>query len=204
MLPSLLARPTALIAIHSVRSISYESAESIARLKRPARGGQNLTDRHRRLEKSLRGREAQLQQIEDLPGPSAGVKSQSPLKRSSLNTFRGFVVPEQPKPPSPDGTSYNFSSMVFRVLTLIRAECCMSGCAICVHDLYLDALSTYDESVLSLRSSLSALNIPESEWPSNIKSSGVESKKRSNVNIDAFVALERALREKNENNSGFS
>ena len=82
----------------------------------------------------------------------------------------------------------------------------MSGCAICVHDLYLDALSTYDESVSSLRSSLSALNIPEPEWPSDIKSTSIESneKKKSNASIDAFMALERALKEKKANGSGSS
>jgi Oxidoreductase-like protein, N-terminal len=74
----------------------------------------------------------------------------------------------------------------------------MSGCAICIHDLYLDALAAYHESVSSLRMSLSALDIPESEWPSNIQTSGVESKeeRKSDVNTDAFLALERSLREK--------
>ena len=73
----------------------------------------------------------------------------------------------------------------------------MSGCAICVHDLYLDALSTYDEAVSSLRTKLTALNIAESEWPSNIRTSTKE-KRTPNVSIDAFAALERALREKKE------
>jgi len=74
----------------------------------------------------------------------------------------------------------------------------MSGCAICVHDLYLDALAAYHESVSSLRSSLSALDIPESEWPSNIQTSGVKSKqeRKSDVSMDVFLALEKSLREK--------
>jgi hypothetical protein len=73
----------------------------------------------------------------------------------------------------------------------------MSGCAICVHDLYLDALSTYDEAVSSLRTKLTALNIAESEWPSNIRAST----KEKSVSIDAFMALEKALREKKEGSS---
>ncbi|KIM86849.1 hypothetical protein PILCRDRAFT_289755, partial [Piloderma croceum F 1598] len=172
-------RPVALVTARSVRHFSYENAESIARLKRPTRGGQNLTDRHRRLEKSLRGKEARLKQIDDLPRSSTFAQLSSVPKRPALNTFQGFVIPEQPKPPEPD-------------------ECCMSGCAICVHDLYLDALTTYHESVSSLRSSLSALDIPESEWPSNIQTSGFESKeeRKFDVNMDAFLALERSLREK--------
>jgi hypothetical protein len=78
----------------------------------------------------------------------------------------------------------------------------MSGCAICVHDLYLDALTAYDESVSSLRSSLSTLNIPEPEWPSNITSgSALEDGRKHNVSEDAFAALERALQEKKETDS---
>jgi len=168
------------------RSISCGSAESITRLK-TTRGGQNLTDRHRRLEKSLRGREAQLKQIDDLSSPSTIEQPPFRAKNQTSDIFRGFVVPEQPKPPTPD-------------------ECCMSGCAICVHDLFLDALATYDESVLSLRSSLAALNIPESEWPSRIRTSRVGSKEErpNNVSMDAFAALERALSEKKKTDSGNS
>ena len=95
----------ALIAAHAVRHFSHENAESIARWKRPTRGGQNLTDRHRRLEKSLRGKEARLKQIDDLPAPPTVVQPSSALKGPALNIFRGFVVPEQPKPPEPDGKS---------------------------------------------------------------------------------------------------
>lgn len=104
MLPSLLARPTAFIAAHAVRRYSYGSAESILRLKRPTRGGQNLTDRHRRLEKSLRGKEARLKQI-DLLTESSTVAKPPSLLRGSISTFREFVVPEEPKPPGPEGSA---------------------------------------------------------------------------------------------------
>src|ERR1700729_1476865 len=109
MLPSCLARPIILIASQGVRNISYESAESIARWKRPTRGGQNLTDRHRRLEKSLRGKQNRLKQIDDMPGSSTVVQQLSSVRRPTLNTFRGFVIPEEPKPPEPDGMSLSFT-----------------------------------------------------------------------------------------------
>jgi hypothetical protein len=98
-----------------VRYFFYDSAESIARLKRPTRGGQNLTDRHRRLEKSLRGKEARLKQIDDLPRSLTSAQPSSVPKRPALNTFQGFVIPEQPKPPEPDGTPMlnNYSSRTY-------------------------------------------------------------------------------------------
>jgi hypothetical protein len=82
----------------------------------------------------------------------------------------------------------------------------MSGCAICVHDLYIDALATYNESAASLRSSLSALNIPEFEWPSSIRTScvGAKEERLNNVSMDAFAALERSLKEKKQRYSGNS
>lgn len=78
----------------------------------------------------------------------------------------------------------------------------MSGCAICVHDLYQESLEAYDESVSSLRLSLSALGVPESEWPSNIKTTGAAAKEERNrdVSMDAFEEMEKALRRKNELN----
>jgi hypothetical protein len=123
MLQSLLARPTAFIASHAVRRYSYASAESISRLKRPTRGGQNLTDRHRRLENSLRGKEARLKQIDHLTESSTVVKH--PVRRSA-STFQDFVVPEEPKPPGPEGTAdfciqNNLSAYVY--LSVQSAAC---------------------------------------------------------------------------------
>jgi len=178
---SLLTPPIIAIAAKAVRRISYESPELITRLKRGVRGGQNLTDRHLRLEKSLRGKEARSKQTNDLPNFSTVVHSPSILQRPTL-TFRGFVVPEEPRPPEPD-------------------ECCMSGCAICVHDLYQDSLATYHESVASLRSSLAGLDIPESEWPSNIQTSAVGSAARKDVVMDVFAEMERNLRQKRQANA---
>ena len=73
----------------------------------------------------------------------------------------------------------------------------MSGCAICVHDLYQESLDAYNESISSLRASLSALSIPEAEWPADIQNNTIdreeEKKGRGNVSLNAFVEMERAL-----------
>ena len=73
----------------------------------------------------------------------------------------------------------------------------MSGCAICVHDLYQESLDAYNESILSLRASLSALRIPEAEWPADIQNNTTdreeEKKGRGNVSLNAFMEMERVL-----------
>lgn len=77
----------------------------------------------------------------------------------------------------------------------------MSGCAVCVYDLYEDSLEDYREAVEMLRQTLIAHNIPENEWPSHIQTkhkSGVNTQpeKRTNVVMSAFEEMERRLKEK--------
>lgn len=73
----------------------------------------------------------------------------------------------------------------------------MSGCAICVYDLHEEELKAYKEAVSSLRNSLSALHIPEDEWPSSIRQQS-SSDKRKEMVLDAFEEMERALKLKAE------
>lgn len=47
------------------------------------------------------------------------------------------------------------------------------GCAICVYDLYLTSLETYREDMATIRSRLQAENIPDSEWPGQVRVSRV-------------------------------
>lgn len=79
-------------------------------------------------------------------------------------------------------------------------DCCMSGCAICVYDLYEESLEAYKESLAALRSSLSALSIPESEWPERIRTTTkiptVDN--RQGAILSAFEEMERQLKEKRE------
>jgi hypothetical protein len=74
----------------------------------------------------------------------------------------------------------------------------MSGCAICVHDLYQESLNDYNESIASLRASLNNLKVPESEWPEDIGTmrNGAVETKRKNVSLSAFEEMERMLKEK--------
>lgn len=74
----------------------------------------------------------------------------------------------------------------------------MSGCAICVYDLYEESLEAYKESIVTLRSSLSALSIPESEWPDRVRTNTPATAKRHDIVLNAFEEMERQLREKKE------
>ncbi|KAJ7594861.1 oxidoreductase-like protein [Mycena floridula] len=143
---------------YSSRSVST----AIDRLKRPSRGGQNLTERHLRLERALKGKKSLTSDIESLRRPIALPKP------PPNNSFRGMTIPEKPKPPEAD-------------------ECCMSGCAICVYDLYEDALSSYHLSLSTLRDSLIAMAVPESDWPEAI------SKEPKTRPLSAFEQLEKDL-----------
>ncbi|KAG2096998.1 uncharacterized protein F5147DRAFT_715670 [Suillus discolor] len=151
-----------------------------------SRGGQNLTERYRRLENTLRGGNALMKQISEI-SQDASKASLSPPSLSSSpygaqnipNTIAGFVIPKEPIPPSDE-------------------ECCMSGCAICVYDLYEESLEAYKESIVALRSSLSALSIPESEWPDRVRTNTPATQQRHDIVLNAFEEMERQLREKKE------
>jgi len=72
----------------------------------------------------------------------------------------------------------------------------MSGCAVCVYDLYEDSLLTYKASLASLRARLETTGVPQSEWPSRIKPAPNTVQRLSNTSLDAFEAMERALKAK--------
>ncbi|KAI6103031.1 oxidoreductase-like protein [Pisolithus sp. B1] len=168
---------------------SAPSAAPVAggRPRRPQRGGQNLTERYRRLENSIQGKNVLTRATYDISRDSASTAELQTSHNSSgsgasANTIAGFVIPEEPKPPADD-------------------ECCMSGCAICVYDLYEESLNTYKESVASLRASLTALSIPESQWPSSIRTTTTQSSTavtQKDVVLSAFEEMERALKERRE------
>ena len=76
----------------------------------------------------------------------------------------------------------------------------MSGCAVCVYDLYDESLRAYRESILALQTALTARRVSEKEWPSDIrapnnKATGSELSipASRNVALDAFEEMERAL-----------
>ncbi|KLO11829.1 hypothetical protein SCHPADRAFT_876344 [Schizopora paradoxa] len=175
-----------LIHVSAIRNHVFdnENGAALQRLKHPGRGGQNLSARYARLERSLRGKEEYLGELEEYratgeePGGLGTARTTRKLPQQVL--FRGFVVPEEPKAPEPD-------------------ECCMSGCAVCVHDLYQESLEAYDASVKALRASLIALGVDEAEWPPQIQTQGkkmVERKK--DVALSAFEQMELQLAAKRE------
>lgn len=80
--------------------------------KRRLRGGQNLSARWQRLEASLREKGSLMHTIDSLP-ISASLSTStvdagdlpvpSKISRPHVETFRGFIVPEAPQEPGPDG-----------------------------------------------------------------------------------------------------
>jgi predicted DNA-binding transcriptional regulator len=75
----------------------------------------------------------------------------------------------------------------------------MSGCAVCVYDLYEEALAAYKDSVTTLRAALSARQIPEAQWPAHIRTGNAThtvTEKSKGAVLDAFEEMERALKEK--------
>lgn len=72
--------------------------------KHPTRGGQNLSDRFRRLERSLRGKDAYKRDIVDLTEEAgSAIPARPPKGNSRIKTFMGYVIPEEPQAPEPDG-----------------------------------------------------------------------------------------------------
>ncbi|KAL1741325.1 oxidoreductase-like protein, partial [Schizophyllum fasciatum] len=146
------------------------------------RGGQNLTDRYRRLERSVRSKQALQQDLdeyheeeEEHPTVEAGP---APQQGATTQTFKGYVIPDEPRPPEAD-------------------ECCMSGCAVCVYDLYEEALQAYKETLTSIRAGLVHMGVPESQWPERLreKADGAAKKVERPIDIsrNAFEEMERSL-----------
>lgn len=79
----------------------------------------------------------------------------------------------------------------------------MSGCAVCVYDLYEEELPAYKDSVTTLRAALSERQIPESEWPAHIRTgtatgTATTAERSRGAVLDAFEEMERALKEKRD------
>lgn len=82
-------------------------------------------------------------------------------------------------------------------------DCCMSGCAICVHDLYADALKEYRDSLRRLRETLRLKSVHESLWPKELialSDGGVEDEDGADLDptMKAFMQMEKGLKRKKE------
>ena len=164
------------------------------------RGGRNLSERFRRLEKTHLAKHNLSQTTTDASRPLAPVLPPTPTsqQRSTVKIFRGFVIPEVPKAPEPDGAFTLF--ITIDLCSHILIECCMSGCAVCVHDLYQESLDEYNTSVATVRASLTAMKAPVEEWPETIRpeSQGRTTPPLSSVSLSVFKEMERALKARQE------
>jgi hypothetical protein len=84
----------------------------------------------------------------------------------------------------------------------------MSGCAVCVYDLYLSSLEDFKRDLATLRTRLRGQSVPVAEWPEELRRE--EDKERSDqeemedplnsLNLDAsmkaFLILEKKLGQK--------
>ena len=68
----------------------------------------------------------------------------------------------------------------------------MSGCAVCVHDVFQESLDDYNASVAAVRTSLTDMKVPEDEWPETIRPGA--SLPAYNPSLSAFQEMERALK----------
>jgi len=76
----------------------------------------------------------------------------------------------------------------------------MSGCAVCVYDLYGESLEAYKNAVADLRVKLTMVNIPEDQWPKNIQTSSPNTQVVNPASAvqSAFEEMERVLKDKRE------
>jgi len=172
-----------------------QSSSPIESPKRFSRGGQNISERFLRLEKTFRKKHDLGQTIPDALRPLTPIPSSTPQRPSNVNLFRGLVIPEVPKAPEPDGVS---STSSYRLYSHNLLECCMSGCAICVHDLYQESLDDYNASVAAVRASLTDMKVPEDEWPEAIHPRAEKRTSLPASSLTAFKEMERALKARRE------
>jgi len=112
---------------------SYPAGSALHHKAQRTRGGHNLSDRYHRLERSLRAKEAQRKEVQELEQTalSGGVQAASLVQTPSsvdgnpegttppsganagspttTRTFRGFAIPQKPDPPADDGTSLRYN-----------------------------------------------------------------------------------------------
>lgn len=152
-----------------------------SRTRAPSQSGRNLGDRYLILEKSLGGKEA-LKKCRNSHRQQHGTDTINvPTLSPQFSVFRGFIVPMEPPPPESDA-------------------CCMSGCAVCVYDLYGESLEAYKNAVADLRVKLTMVNIPEDQWPKNIQTSSPNTQVVNPASAvqSAFEEMERVLKDKRE------
>lgn len=74
----------------------------------------------------------------------------------------------------------------------------MSGCAVCVYDLYDEARQDYVQALDNLHTNLDKMGVPEDQWPADIRRTldSPQPAKRADVVLSAFEQFEKALKDK--------
>ncbi|WWC68132.1 uncharacterized protein I206_102054 [Kwoniella pini CBS 10737] len=109
-------------------------------------------------------------------------KSNQQIKNNEI-IMKGIIIPPKPIPPGEE-------------------ECCMSGCVNCVYTIYADDLEIYNLALESAKQALKNDNIPQNEWPIEIRdktnSEDVKGQIEHDVDpvMNAFLALENKLKKK--------
>ncbi|KAF8626747.1 hypothetical protein AX15_004710 [Amanita polypyramis BW_CC] len=161
------------ITAGSTTRVHFLHANLGAQIKHQYRGGQNLSERYKRLERSLRGK-AVLEDASMASNPGSG--SVNGVATKDKIVFGGLEIPKEPKSPESD-------------------ECCMSGCAVCVYDLYEEAMERYREEMGMVEGRLRQMGVEGSGWPVGKDREGGT---RQSVVLDAFGELERQLAAKRD------
>ncbi|CAE6486859.1 unnamed protein product [Rhizoctonia solani] len=102
-------------------------------------------------ERHVLDHEATKATIVDHTGLKITTDAFTPSTSASKDIYLGGVkIPQKPKPPESD-------------------ECCMSGCAVCVYDLYLSALDDYKTEARVVRGQLRERSVSVDKWPEDLQ-----------------------------------
>lgn len=71
----------------------------------------------------------------------------------------------------------------------------MSGCAVCVHDLYAEALEAHSHALAAIRSALSEKGVKEETWPVTLRAGASKggNEKAKEATLSAFEQMELQL-----------
>ncbi|KAF8331634.1 uncharacterized protein EI90DRAFT_3123217 [Cantharellus anzutake] len=161
-------------------AIGTHPTPRIARHFHAFRGGQNLSARFSHMPCPSQTEESSIDvgvsKLSDQGLANESTKAAaSRLVRGGqeYTSFHGVKVPKKPTPPTAD-ECWQVLVSVIRVCTLITlVPKSMSGCAVCVYDIYMDAKKSFRISLISALAKLESL--PQSqawqehEWPDGLR-----------------------------------
>ena len=104
-----------------------------------SRGGQNLTERWARLERSLRGKggyEDKIDTLVDQAGNASADATRGAASKTNQRTFHGLVLPEKPREPQSDGElTFSFCAVSLTFIGFVQNAACLvvrSACTTCM------------------------------------------------------------------------